>query len=313
MLATNTMLLPGRDIGMWPCLPAYVECSRKMFYYLNVPFCEGMYGRSGITWVYNGYTGITEVVSCVSNLVYVVWALWCLNQLRGPDSLLRLSCAYLLALGIASALYHGTMWNGFGILDGMAMVLLVIGLAMACQEHLLFVCVQPDRLLFRMLSGCLYGGLTLLLMGAIDDKTLSLQIGDKVWLGVPLGCIVLACASWIILQQSRTGRVLLPAAQLRTSYRVLAVSGGFGLLAFSMHLVDSYACNAKTTYMFPHALWHVFTACSIGYFMVWLTAMRCPMFQKTGTLQWRYWCLPTIMSAAGEDGIPLLPRKKTPV
>lgn len=102
------------------------------FYYLNNPSCEGV--DWGIHFTSNGHPGLFEPVNTVSNIFFLLAGGYAL--FNSIDTLTQFSSIVLMLVGIGSALFHATMWQGFNNMDSFAQCFVVLMLAMTMAYKL---------------------------------------------------------------------------------------------------------------------------------------------------------------------------------
>lgn len=254
------------------------------FYYLRGPFCESVPGHYGhIEFTTNGHKGIFEPVNTVSNLFLMVAAIYCLYGCNHRISILN--SAVLFSVGVGSALYHGTKWDGFNILDNMQtnVLVLTLGLSVACSV------LQKSKLatfIFILLGALFVGYLTILVntrlemhMDVVDDRIIY---GDKKYmlfdssdfvLPFALAALALCVATflktppyiskdayrieWNNLDSWKDGRRI---TYYYKYWRLNIVAAITFIGAFAAHDIDSTKCSTVTQYVFPHAIWHMLVA-----------------------------------------------------
>ena len=263
-------------------------CSDWTFYYPNHPFCEGLYTGSSFVWHYGGHTGVTELVSCLTNVAYLFMGGWCLAMGRGSDQLLGLCNTLLLAVGFSSTLYHGTLWRGFGLLDGISMVLLATCLALASAALFISACWPPDTTAANRAYGLAQILVVAHIMAALQQKSLGGEPGDIVWLSAPVVVCVMCMTGWCKLHRP------LPGLQLRDIHLLLALTTLTLAAAYTLHVVDEDACTTTTAYFFLHACWHILSAYAIGCFLAVLIYLRSLEAGGRASILWYGYLLPWV-------------------
>lgn len=270
------------------------------FYYLRNSFCESAPGHYGhIEFTTNGHKGIFEPVNTVSNLFLMVAAIYCLYGCSHRISILN--SATLFSVGVGSAIYHATNWDGFSILDNMQtnMFILILGVSIACSV------LQKSKLvtfIFLLLGALFIGYITILVNTRLEmhiDDVIDGRIiyGDKKYMlfdssafVLPLAFTILAlCVATFLKTPPYTGK---DAYRIEWNnfdswkdgrriafyykyWRLNIVAVISFIAAFVAHDIDYSKCSNVTQWMFPHAIWHILVA----------YASTCAIFQNDNLWQ----------------------------